>query len=178
VNDRVTQRLLRDAQVLPIWEGTSNVLALDVLRALDRAEVPEALLPFVRRRLDTVEHDLLADAAETVEAEFENLKSALGRLATADTDTAQYHAKRLADHIYDVVAATLLCVEGQRQIETDDDARKALVARRFVATRFDDEGATAIGADATLGDDFFDVLARYGSIDPTTLEERLSQESD
>lgn len=27
--------LLRDAQVFPIWEGTTNVLALDVLRALD-----------------------------------------------------------------------------------------------------------------------------------------------
>jgi alkylation response protein AidB-like acyl-CoA dehydrogenase len=30
----VTERLLRDAQVLPIWEGTSNVQALDFLRAL------------------------------------------------------------------------------------------------------------------------------------------------
>lgn len=28
-------QLLRDAQVYPIWEGTTNVLALDVLRALD-----------------------------------------------------------------------------------------------------------------------------------------------
>jgi alkylation response protein AidB-like acyl-CoA dehydrogenase len=25
--------LLRDSQVLPIWEGTTNVLALDTLRA-------------------------------------------------------------------------------------------------------------------------------------------------
>ena len=29
-------RLLRDAQVLPIWEGTTNVLALDALRAVAR----------------------------------------------------------------------------------------------------------------------------------------------
>jgi len=28
-------QLLRDAQVFPIWEGTTNVLALDALRALD-----------------------------------------------------------------------------------------------------------------------------------------------
>jgi hypothetical protein len=32
--------LLRDAQVLPIWEGTTNVLSLDAVRAL--ATVPEA----------------------------------------------------------------------------------------------------------------------------------------
>ena len=28
--------LLRDAQVLPIWEGTTNVLSLDLVRALQR----------------------------------------------------------------------------------------------------------------------------------------------
>eukprot|EP01065_Artemidia_motanka_P029283 TRINITY_DN35427_c0_g1_i1.p1 TRINITY_DN35427_c0_g1~~TRINITY_DN35427_c0_g1_i1.p1 ORF type:complete len:588 (+),score=197.19 TRINITY_DN35427_c0_g1_i1:60-1823(+) len=31
-------RLLRDAQVLPIWEGTTNVLSLDVLRAVQRTK--------------------------------------------------------------------------------------------------------------------------------------------
>jgi alkylation response protein AidB-like acyl-CoA dehydrogenase len=36
VEDTGLPRLLRDAQVLPIWEGTTNVLALDVVRALNR----------------------------------------------------------------------------------------------------------------------------------------------
>jgi hypothetical protein len=31
-------RLLRDAQVLPIWEGTTNILALDALRAARKEE--------------------------------------------------------------------------------------------------------------------------------------------
>jgi alkylation response protein AidB-like acyl-CoA dehydrogenase len=45
VEDTGLPRLLRDAQVLPIWEGTTNVLALDVLRALAGgvAAVPAAL---------------------------------------------------------------------------------------------------------------------------------------
>jgi alkylation response protein AidB-like acyl-CoA dehydrogenase len=34
VEDTGFPRLLRDAQVLPIWEGTTNVLAVDVVRAL------------------------------------------------------------------------------------------------------------------------------------------------
>ena len=34
IEDTGLPRLLRDAQVLPIWEGTTNVLSLDVLRAL------------------------------------------------------------------------------------------------------------------------------------------------
>lgn len=35
VEDTGLPMLLRDAQVLPIWEGTTNVLALDTLRALN-----------------------------------------------------------------------------------------------------------------------------------------------
>jgi hypothetical protein len=36
VEDTGLPRLLRDAQVLPIWEGTTNVLSLDLLRVLSR----------------------------------------------------------------------------------------------------------------------------------------------
>jgi hypothetical protein len=34
IEDWPMAKVLRDAQVLPIWEGTTNVLALDTLRAL------------------------------------------------------------------------------------------------------------------------------------------------
>jgi acyl-CoA dehydrogenase len=37
VEDTGLPQLLRDAQVLPIWEGTTNVLSLDTLRALGTA---------------------------------------------------------------------------------------------------------------------------------------------
>jgi alkylation response protein AidB-like acyl-CoA dehydrogenase len=48
VEDTGLPRLLRDAQVLPIWEGTTNVLALDVLRALHRGEGLDAVPAVVR----------------------------------------------------------------------------------------------------------------------------------
>ena len=34
-------QLLRDAQVYPIWEGTTNILALDLMRALRGVEAAE-----------------------------------------------------------------------------------------------------------------------------------------
>ncbi len=44
VEDTGIPRLLRNAQVLPIWEGTTNVLSLDLLRAESREEAVTALL--------------------------------------------------------------------------------------------------------------------------------------
>lgn len=38
IEDTFIPGYLRDAQVLPIWEGTSNVMALDVLRALSKSK--------------------------------------------------------------------------------------------------------------------------------------------
>src|ERR1051326_4807935 len=43
IEDWVMPRLLRDAQVLPIWEGTTNILVLDTLR-VSRKERSHALL--------------------------------------------------------------------------------------------------------------------------------------
>lgn len=43
VEDTGLPTLLRDAQVLPIWEGTTNVLSLDTLRALKEGDVLGAL---------------------------------------------------------------------------------------------------------------------------------------
>jgi alkylation response protein AidB-like acyl-CoA dehydrogenase len=45
-------RLLRDAQVLPIWEGTSNVLSVDVLRSLASDAPTKALLARVDAAVD------------------------------------------------------------------------------------------------------------------------------
>src|SRR6185436_17341500 len=51
VEDTGLPRLLRDAQVLPIWEGTTNVLALDALRAIAREGALGALLADAAARL-------------------------------------------------------------------------------------------------------------------------------
>ena len=52
VEDTHLPVLLRDAQVLPIWEGTTNVLALDALRVIAREpDALPAVLSDLRHRL-------------------------------------------------------------------------------------------------------------------------------
>ncbi|WP_178917040.1 acyl-CoA dehydrogenase family protein [Natronomonas gomsonensis] len=173
VREHTTERLLRDAQVLPIWEGPSNILALDVLRALNRENAHEALLPYVQEKLGSVEHPLLEELADEVEAEFLDLQNALATMATEDGDYAQYHAKRLADFIFDVVSAALLLEEAQWQIDEEDNGRKALVAQRFVETRFGDDEAygVASGDRFAMDEENFDAVAHYAGVEPESLVE-------
>jgi hypothetical protein len=57
-------RLLRDAQVLPIWEGTTNILVLDTLRAARRDRAHERLLSRIDPRVASELSSSLASLEE------------------------------------------------------------------------------------------------------------------
>lgn len=75
IEDTGLPRLLRDAQVLSIWEGTTNVLSLDVLRAMEKVSAFEAFLDDATRRCDDLGRESLGSATGRV-------RDALRRLAT------------------------------------------------------------------------------------------------
>ncbi|SCL55424.1 acyl-CoA dehydrogenase family protein [Micromonospora eburnea] len=82
VEDAGVPRLLRDAQVLPIWEGTTNVLALDVLRAVARED---AGVPLLRRLAAAVDlaRPLSPALADTLATATDELRDRLGEVAAA-----------------------------------------------------------------------------------------------
>jgi acyl-CoA dehydrogenase len=59
IEDSPMPRLLRDAQVLPIWEGTTNILVLDALRVMNKEGAHELLLSRIRKQFPR-ETDALA----------------------------------------------------------------------------------------------------------------------
>ncbi|WP_049889302.1 acyl-CoA dehydrogenase family protein [Natronolimnohabitans innermongolicus] len=170
VNDFVTNRLLRDAQVLPIWEGTENVLSLDVLRALERENAHEPLLEAIEGALESATHPALADAAETVDAEYHDLAGALATLAGEDGEYAQLTAKRLAHYVFDVFTAALLLEQAQVALE-NDDGRPALIARRFVETTLEDRPARGIASGDRFALEAFESIVRGVPVEPETLAE-------
>jgi alkylation response protein AidB-like acyl-CoA dehydrogenase len=112
MEDTGIPRLLRDAQVLPIWEGTTNVLSLDVLRVLGKPGVAEAVLG---------ELDRLSSPSRTAAAEL------VARVALLDADTAQRFARRLAFTLAEA------WVDGLLEEAAGRGRREALVAELWRA---------------------------------------------
>ena len=168
VDEFVTHRLLRDAQVLPIWEGATNVLALETLRVLAREGAHDPLLDDVSARCDAADDPLLADTVETVAAARDDLRTALGTLATADRDYAQTQAKALVDLLYDVTAASLL-VESASEGLSDGDARGVLVAREFVGRHLEDRPVRGITTGNRRPLDHFEAIVDHESVPPADL---------
>ena len=174
VNDFVTHRLYRDVQALPIWEGTANILSLDVLRAMEKESAHEPLIELIADYIEDVDHQYLAELAAIVESEFESLQAALLTLATEDDQYAQYEAKEVTEYIFDVLAASLLLSRAQEDIDDRNDARKAIIAERFIARELADLADREITSGKAPHLEFFDAVTRYARLDPDQLPDSPS----
>src|SRR3989441_1698832 len=67
VEDWVNPRLLRDCIVNVIWEGSSNVIVLDVARSIAREGAGAALFGMLHQRLQALEQPIVAPVAQQVE---------------------------------------------------------------------------------------------------------------
>ncbi|MET8868325.1 acyl-CoA dehydrogenase family protein [Nonomuraea sp. NPDC004580] len=138
-------RLLRDAQVNPIWEGGDNILCLDVRRAMEKEQ---AHLPFLAHLRTLATSDL-------VRTRIEDLAKAIEAWSSLERATAEARLYPLAQFMADVYAAALL--EDQATWGLDDD-RKALVARLYAETHLTDPGPLR-GLDRPAADPFDTLLA-------------------
>lgn len=115
VEDGALARLYREAPVNSIWEGSGNVMALDVLRAVARE--PEVALA------------LLDDFATSPDAPVQTEAQALRRLLTGAPGALEAQARRVAQGL-------VLCAQAQLMREQSS----TIAADAFVATRFGGDG--------------------------------------
>ena len=134
VEDTGLPRLLADAQVLPIWEGTTNVLSLDTLRALAKdASSFEAVSNEIRKACgEAKDAGLQAPAA----AAIAGLASAQEWLAAANSDKAELEAgaRRFALTLGRCVELAFMCQHAQWVADSTGEAGRAGAAARRFAT--------------------------------------------
>jgi putative acyl-CoA dehydrogenase len=121
IEDFILARLYRDAPVNAIWEGSGNVQALDMLRALGR---DRSVLDAWLAELDAVrgEHTLLDAAADAL------------RAAVDDREDPAYRARDLAEQFSLTLQGALLL-----------RSAPAAVADAFIHSRLDDRGHRQFG---------------------------------
>jgi alkylation response protein AidB-like acyl-CoA dehydrogenase len=132
-------RILRDAQVNPIWEGGDNVLCLDVRRAIERQDAHE---PFLERLTEAVRQAPPGDDATAglVGERIGHLREAIDRWRGLDRTVAEARLFPLAQYMADVYAAALLLEQAGWERADSGTDRKALVARLYARTHLADAG--------------------------------------
>jgi alkylation response protein AidB-like acyl-CoA dehydrogenase len=165
-------RQLRDAQCHTIWEGTENIICLDVLRALRSEQVMKAALGTLEGRLAAAPR-MLEEAREPVARALGEVRQALEFLSRAERDLAQLRARSFANYLADVAQAALLFEEAAWELEHRGSARKAVIASMFVHSHLSAPAARGLLSRDRTAIDLFDPLTGYEAIDPARAEAAL-----
>jgi len=136
VEDTGLPLLLRDSQVLPIWEGTTNVLALDMLRALNKDNSAlEAFIHEIEQRLKSVSHPKLKKAGKIALDAAEHVQQWLA--GQKERKLFEAGARRTALTLGRALALTLLIDHAQWSLDNENDARALAAAKRFAMSGID-----------------------------------------
>ena len=136
VNDTGLPKLLADAQVLPIWEGTTNVLSLDTLRALKQDGVWDAYVAEVRHRLGATTDSRLQAAVERSGSAVEHAGRWL-EATLSERDLLEAGARRFAMTLGRATELALLGHHAQWCLDHGKGERALAAARRFARSRVD-----------------------------------------
>ncbi|NLU84234.1 acyl-CoA dehydrogenase family protein [Rhodococcus sp. HNM0569] len=120
-------RRYREQPVMAVWEGSGNVIALDVLRAMTRE--PECVAAF------DAELSLARGAHSVLDAHHDRVRRQLGELATCSPVDAQRRARVVVESMALALEASLLV-----------RFSPAAVSDAFVAARLGDDRAFEYGA--------------------------------
>ncbi|MES1924374.1 acyl-CoA dehydrogenase family protein [Salinisphaera sp. T31B1] len=114
-------RVLRDAHLGSIWEGTSNIVALDVIRSIKREDTLATLMPYLRECLDQAALPTAGRALfETALSRVESAVAAVTADSRATIDT-----RAVASALYSVSSAVFMAWEARR---IGDDWRRLALA--------------------------------------------------
>ena len=144
IEDWPNARLVRDAHLGLLWEGTSNINALDaVQRAVGKERAHRALRAALSERLDT---------AAGMPGQFRTqLAGALERACRFAEEVAASPAHEgfcriAAGQLYHAATAVLMACEGARLGATGGDARRLLLARCVLEHRMRETAPLSLDA--------------------------------
>ncbi|SHG44096.1 acyl-CoA dehydrogenase family protein [Ornithinibacillus halophilus] len=117
IEDFVTPRLLRDAQVLTVWEGTANILGLEVLRLIGKYNIGDIFADEMNSRLASVDGDF-GKWIDLVQSEIQSVVNRINTLKEKSHDLQTFYCKQLAEdmaRIFESVIALDTASSSERQ---------------------------------------------------------------
>jgi hypothetical protein len=140
--------------VLESWEGTHNVLCLQVLRDIERYQLHQPFLRFIGQQIGEVTHESLSRSRVQVAASVTRAELLLARIAKQGAVYGQAHARRLADLLAMIAQAALMLNEAQWELDQGVPTIKpdvvAYFCRRHLVPTYD----------VTTDDEYIDRLQR------------------
>jgi alkylation response protein AidB-like acyl-CoA dehydrogenase len=136
VEDTGLPMLLRDSQVLSIWEGTTNVLSLDTLKSIAGGGL-RLIHDQIRRSNDTLTDERLQECGRKAESAVQSVLSFLEESSSGASARVEASARRIAMTLGRALSLALLAEHAEWSLREDGDVRARAAACRFAASAID-----------------------------------------
>nr|WP_174507146.1 acyl-CoA dehydrogenase family protein [Acinetobacter sp. Marseille-Q1620] len=139
-------RILRDAHLGSIWEGTSNIVALDVIRSIERADALSYLKPYLINLLNNENipfqvRELLIQKLHDVEELIQNII----------TDKNESDTRKAASALYHITTAIMMAWEA---VQTENNWQRLALAQLIVKFKLSPINPLSRDYDSSLNDLF------------------------
>ncbi len=132
IEDWVNPRLVRDAHLGSIWEGSSYVFALDVLRCMRGEAAHHHLADTYAQRLDIIDEPCVRAGADAVSQRWQDLRVNGDRLLADTSDVQDEGIAGYADAMTRSVMASLLLEQAAHDVAAGRGYRGLLVANTYL----------------------------------------------
>jgi acyl-CoA dehydrogenase len=146
IEDWPEPRILRDVYVHAIWEGSSNVIALDVLRAIAHGAAP-GFLGDLERHARAASNGPLAPLGTWLTDEAEELRRTVADIMTRSGDAQQIPLRRLTRRMATLAIGARLVEQAAEMARDEVDGRLGWVAARYLARLGGDDAVAAVAED-------------------------------
>jgi alkylation response protein AidB-like acyl-CoA dehydrogenase len=137
VEDTGLPVIVRDSQVLPIWEGTTNVLSLELIKACGDG----APLSVLRRRISVCARacrdDRLVAAVSIAGSAADRALDWYRSAAQSGREALEANGRAFALTLGRATALALLCEHAQWSLDHEQDAHARAAAAAFACTQID-----------------------------------------
>lgn len=139
IEDFGDARVFRDAQLGSIWEGTSNIVSLDVARAAHRSSALKPLIIYLEELLAEVERQIpdfgqsAAEAFTSLLRRLDNISHDLLHAVERLADKAnEAETRQIATAFYNLSSAVFMAWEGAQLARTNSDCSRLVLAAMVV----------------------------------------------
>jgi len=158
-------RQLRDAQCHPIWEGTENILAIDVRRAMRTANCHEVLYSYLDEVINSAPNQPAFDKpVEIMTNALDIIKKSTDQILGSDEKLSDTQVKRFANYLGDLCQAVALLNEAKHDATKLQDYRKALILSVFTELNLQDSRTNSLLHPDMRPVELFEPIIRYGTL--------------
>lgn len=163
IEEYVMPRLLRDAIVNPIWEGTANIQALEILKNLQKGGA-EPWIKHLENTLQSIHHIETAEWCTQLQSEVNLCREMIIHVLKQTQEMQAGLAGKLARYMYDIFTALHLVEEAIYDLNSTGEKRRLRVAGHWINKVFATNSDRGILENRVVSEELFEELVLFTEI--------------